>query len=191
MADSKVTNQIDPVMEKPWQRAKRFERYDFWGKSAYPPMQIEPLPYERSRIAGEGMTAEQRALRKQWVTDQILHHEPREIKELQPLNIFRRIYRWPADYVFLRLIKPIVGYEAATLMRQTIPKVIMVFGASFFVWYHLKYHSNDWTRIGGVTTYESKPVLFKSDPAQFIGKDKSDYYDQGFKSRKALLSPKD
>ncbi|CAL1538636.1 unnamed protein product [Lymnaea stagnalis] len=191
MADSKVTNKVDPVMEKPWQRAKRFERYDFWCKSAYPPMQIEPLPHERNRLNGEGMTAEQRALRKQWVTDQILHHEPREIKQLQPLNIFRRIYRWPADFVFSRIVKHIVGDEAASLMRQTIPKVIMVFGASYILWYHLKYHSNDWTRIGGINMFESKPVLFASDHAQFKEKDKTDYNDQGFKSRKALLIPRD
>ena len=93
---SSVQN-IDPVMEKPIQRAKRFQQYDFYRKSAYPPMSIEPVPYERARLAGEGMTAEQRALRKQWVKDQILQHEPRKVPELQPYNIFRRLYRLPAD----------------------------------------------------------------------------------------------
>lgn len=96
--DSTVAEvKVDPVMEKPWQRAKRFEQYDYFRKSAYPPMQIEPLPDERSRLAGEGMTAEQRALRKQWLLDQTLHHEARVVPEIRPQNIFRRIYKFPLN----------------------------------------------------------------------------------------------
>ncbi|GFO18875.1 hypotheticial protein [Plakobranchus ocellatus] len=138
---SSVQN-IDPVMEKPWQRAKRMELYDFYRKSAYPPMSIEPVPYERTRLAGEGMTVEQRALRKQWLKDQILHHEPRHVPELQPLNIFRRIYRFPADLLIGKPAMMFFSKETAAIMRYTIPKLFMVFGASYFVWYQLKYHQN-------------------------------------------------
>ncbi|KAH9523431.1 hypothetical protein Btru_040002 [Bulinus truncatus] len=174
-------------MEKPWERAKRFERYDFWRKSSYPPMQIEPVRYERNRLAGEGMTPEQRALRKQWVTDQVLHHEPRVVPEIQPLNFFRRIYRYPADKLIYGPAKKLFGHDTALLMRLAIPKLIMAYAASYLVWYHLKYNQRDWTREGGVIVFGGKPTLFGKDALNATDKDKTDYCDRGYKSRKALL----
>merc|ERR1711962_1140246 len=96
MAEVQTNVKVDPVMEKSWQRAKRIERYQFWRKSSYPPMDIEPMRYERSRLAKE-MTPEERALRKQWIQDQAIRHPKRNIVELQPYNIFRKIYRFPLN----------------------------------------------------------------------------------------------
>ncbi|KAK3782492.1 hypothetical protein RRG08_061723 [Elysia crispata] len=187
---SSVQN-IDPVMEKPWQRAQRLQQYDFYRKSAYPPMSIEPVPYERNRLAGEGMTAEQRALRKQWVKDQILHHEPRHVPELRPLNIFRRLYRLPADLLIEKPAMMLFSQQTASIMRYTIPKMLMAFGASYFIWYQLKYHQNDWTRANGVVVYKGKPILLGKEAKAAPEKDKTDYFDRGFKSRKVLLYKSD
>ncbi|CAG5122077.1 unnamed protein product [Candidula unifasciata] len=179
---------IDPVMEKPWQRAQRFEKYDYYCKSAYPPMQLEPLPFERNRLANGGMTSEQRALRKQWVNDQILHHEAREIPEVQPYNIFRRIYRWPADTFIFNPAKKFIGAERADLLRYTIPKAIMALLGSYFIWYQIKYHPSDWMTDGRVHVFRTKPMLLGEDAHKFPEKDPTDFNDRGFKSRKALLS---
>ncbi|XP_005107478.1 uncharacterized protein LOC101858890 [Aplysia californica] len=179
---------VDPVMEKPWQRAKRFQKYDFFRKSAFPPMQIEPFQDERARLAGEGMTPEQRALRKQWVKDQILHHEPRSVPQLQPYNIFRRIYRFPADVLIYGPAQKFVSKTAASVLRYTVPKMLMTFGGAYLLWYHLKYNQNDWTRSGGWVVYFGKPTLVgEGSQKQFVEKQATDYFDRGFKSRKALM----
>ncbi|KAK0040703.1 NDUFB6, partial [Biomphalaria pfeifferi] len=153
---------LDPVMEKPWQRARRMERYDFWRKSSYPPMNIEPVPFERNRLAGEGMSPEVRALRKQF-------------------------YRFLPDLIFFGPVKAIVGYNTALLLRLTLPKIGLVFGASYLVWYHLKYNQRDWTREAGVIIYGAKPTLLGFDALNFPSKEKTDYCERGFKERKALL----
>jgi len=180
---------IDPVMEKPWQRVKRMQRYELYNKSQYPPMDIEPFRDERARLAGGEMTPEQRALRKQWVKDQILHHPKRDVPELRPLNIFRRIYRFPAD---LLIYKPLVmaGMSQGTAgnIRYVIPKLVMTFFGAGAVIYFFRYNTNDWTRSGGWSLSWAKPDQFglASDKA-FVDKADDDFFDHGFKKRKALL----
>jgi len=151
-------------------------------------MQIEPFQDERGRLAGQGMTPEQRALRKQWVKDQILHHEPRQIAELQPYNVFRRIYRAPADILIYRPAEKLINKTAAVVLRYTVPKILMTFGASYLLWYHLKYNQNDWTKAGGAIVYYGKPSLIgEAAETQHVEKQSTDYFDRGFKSRKALM----
>ncbi|BFY99761.1 hypothetical protein BsWGS_02801 [Bradybaena similaris] len=179
---------IDPVMEKPWQRAQRFQQYDLYRKSAYPPMQLEPMPFERNRLSNGGMTPEQRALRKQWAKDQILHHEARYIPEVQPYNIFRRIYRWPANNLIFNTAAKFLGAERADLLRYTIPKFVMVFLGTYFVWYQLKYNQSSWTRYGGVHVFRGKPELLGERSRHIPEKDPTDFADRGFKERKVLLN---
>ena len=65
--------------------------------SQFPPMTLEPLPYERDRVA-ERMSPEDRLRRKQWMEDQkIPKGEPRmEVMEkIKPTNAFRRFYQTP------------------------------------------------------------------------------------------------
>lgn len=107
MADQ---NSLEPCPEKPWQIAKKWQKQNFYRGSQYPPFSIEPLPYERQRLAGSGMTDEDRALRRQWIKDQELHHEPRFVKELKPRNFFRRLYMNPTDAFFNYFIPLIVRY---------------------------------------------------------------------------------
>jgi hypothetical protein len=43
------------------------------------------MPYERQRLNGQGMTPEERALRKQWLLDQNLkpHEPPNSVEALE------------------------------------------------------------------------------------------------------------
>jgi len=85
-------------------------KQDYYRGSQYPPFSIEPVPYERQRLAGAGMTAEDRALRKQWVKDQELSPgEPRYVKNVTPRNFIRRLYMGPTDSLFLKLMPVIVS----------------------------------------------------------------------------------
>ena len=116
MADEKC---VDPVPEKKWQIEEKWKKQDYYRGSQYPPFSIEPVPFERQRLVGDGMSAEDRALRRQWVKDQELSpNEPRYVKELQQRNVFRRFYMGLADKVFVKLIPAIVSIAAVVLVDQ-------------------------------------------------------------------------
>jgi len=184
----KTAQHVDPVMEKPWQRAKRFERYDNWRKSRYPPMFIQPMPTERERLYGEGMTAEDRALRKQWVQDQVLKYEKRMVPALQPKNIFRRIYRWPADTFIEKPLKGLIGSHHAANVRWGLPKIFFFFAAWSYTWYWLKYNSLEWTKVRGPWQIFPKEAVFDQDAPE---PETPDFHDRGFKDRKVLRDYKD
>ena len=109
---AELQTKVDPVMEKAWQRAKRLEKMNFWRKSEYQPMNIEPMKFERSRLIKE-MTPEERALRKQWVQDQTIRHPKRNVAGLQPLNIFRRIFRMP-----MNTFETVLGNVTVSFLRK-------------------------------------------------------------------------
>lgn len=98
----------DKDLEKPWQRERRMVQHDINRGSKFPPFSIEHMPHERQRLAGAGMTDADRALRRQWLKDQELSpNEPREIPELKPKNIVKRIYGKPWD-IFFGALRPVV-----------------------------------------------------------------------------------
>ena len=113
-ADKSMSKSVENVREKPgqlkdWQIRQKWLRLELNCGSRYPPFCIEPLPLERQRLSGAGMSDKDRALRRQWVKDQILSpDEPREVPALRPYNIFRRIYRAPANFIFSSLTPMIV-----------------------------------------------------------------------------------
>ena len=79
-----------------------------WRGNKLPPFNIEPVPFQRQRLAGSGMTPEQRTARKQWVMDQKLSpNEPRYVPELSPKNIVRRTWAAPWNAMYYGL-KPLV-----------------------------------------------------------------------------------
>ena len=85
--------------KKEWYRKQRVYKEMCYAKSKLPPMSIEPFPFERQRLPFK-MTAEDRALRHQWLRDQHLtSSEPRHIPELRPRNFFRRMFGLPWDVV--------------------------------------------------------------------------------------------
>ncbi len=74
------------------------------------------MPYQRNRMV-KTMTAEERALRKQWVMDQRLApHEPIYIPALQPRHVFRRMIGWPWDKIALGLHKTFVSTCSAAFV---------------------------------------------------------------------------
>jgi len=97
---------------RPWEltgeKLSEFEarklREQFYRKSQYPPMVIEPFPTLRSRVLK--MTPEDRARRARWEKDQIVHPEDKQVVP-RPRNFFRRIYHKPLDFVF-KALQPIL-----------------------------------------------------------------------------------
>ncbi|THD24839.1 hypothetical protein D915_004160 [Fasciola hepatica] len=111
--------------------------------SKYYPVSIEPFALERDRLALP-FTDEDRALRKQWITDQALSaREPVAVPEWTRVNIFRRIYRKPFD-ILTSMIKPIVGPEYSRYFRWTAPKVFWTLALSWTLWYQVKYVPKTW-----------------------------------------------
>ena len=91
---------VHPIKEKQWQFIKRMEEHYYKRGSRYLPFSIEPMPHVRQRL-WKPMTTEERALRKQWVQDQILSpNEPRHVPEVYPKNAIRRFYRYPWDKIY-------------------------------------------------------------------------------------------
>jgi NADH dehydrogenase (ubiquinone) 1 beta subcomplex subunit 6 len=105
-AIEKFNRQLEQSIER---EAKLLRQYE-WRGNKLPPFNIEHMPYERQRLSGAGMTSEDRALRRQWLKDQELsHHEPRNIPELNPRNPFRRAFAAPWDALFKALRPVLVG----------------------------------------------------------------------------------
>lgn len=85
--------------KKAWLARQEIYKKMYYRKSKYPPMSIEPFPHERQRLPFQ-MTAEDRALRQQWLRDQQLTpREPRYVPENIPRNFFRRVFGYPWDAV--------------------------------------------------------------------------------------------
>jgi len=90
------------------EREARLNQHWEWRGNRLAPFNIEPLPRERERLAGAGMTVADRASRRQWLADQELsHHEPRFIAALYPKNPIRRALAAPWNGVFA-VLKPIL-----------------------------------------------------------------------------------
>lgn len=101
-----VQSHIDTT-KKEWLRRQEVYRKMYYAKSKYPPMLIEPFYHERQRLPFQ-MTAEDRALRQQWLRDQHLSpNEPRYVPELRPRNFFRRSLGLPWD-VFTKAVTPTI-----------------------------------------------------------------------------------
>ena len=106
--DQEAIEKFNRNLKRDVEREARLTRQYFWRGNKLPPFGIEPLPYERQRLANGGMTPEERALRKQWVMDQHLApNEPVYVKELYPKNAIRRLLAAPWDIIFGAL-KPLM-----------------------------------------------------------------------------------
>ncbi len=106
--DRRAVERYNRLLKQSVERNKRLEQHYEWRGNKLPPFSIEPVPHERERLGEGGMTAEQRALRAQWVKDQELApNEPRYIAELKPRNPFRRALAVPWD-IFFNVLKPML-----------------------------------------------------------------------------------
>ena len=113
MTENKNLENLPVPGEEQWELEERMKIHHSYSKSRYPPMCIEPMPYERQRLNGQGMTPEERALRKQWLLDQYLkpHEPPNSVEALEtmnlPVNPIKRMFRMPMDVTF-RMLTPVI-----------------------------------------------------------------------------------
>jgi len=150
------------------------------------PMSIQGrMAHERERLSG--MTAAERAWRKQWLKDQVLDpKEPLFIAKDSPelLNPIRKFYRKPLDMLFYGLLKPKIGDYPARVGRFYTGRILMGVWGFFLGFYYLKYHGNDWTRKSGWRTIQSRTAAYPGDPGYpeaYLKTSKRDYNDRGFK----------
>ena len=104
--DLEAIRRFNRLEKESLDREKRLTRHYKWRGNKLQPMSIEPFPFERQRLSG--MTDADRALRKQWVHDQILApNEPRYVPELFPKNPIRKMLGAPWNALF-RVLRPII-----------------------------------------------------------------------------------
>jgi len=186
--DAEAIAKYNKNLEISLEREARLNRQYEWRGNKIAPFNIEHMPFERQRLDGAGMTAEDRALRRQWLNDQELApHEPVYIPELYPRNPFRRLLGKPWDGIFGAL-KPIVGQSNAASGRFFVPKIAMAVGVLYAFYYHMKYNPNEWVDKAGWYIHSTKPTLV-ADGAEQPMKTDTDFNDRGFKHRKVLLPP--
>ncbi|KAI5644982.1 NADH:ubiquinone oxidoreductase, NDUFB6/B17 subunit domain-containing protein [Phthorimaea operculella] len=143
------------------------------------------------RVASErerclGMTDAERAWRKQWLQDQVLHGEPIEVPEYwrERTNPIRRFYRFPLDTLFKGLA-PMLGQSRAQDYRYITGKLGMIAVGILGIHYYFKYNGNDWTKKGGWRVMKSKPMVLPGQenfPFQSPRSDPSDYASRNFKN---------
>jgi len=188
--DREAIEKFNKNLQTSLEREARLYRHDEWRGNKLPPFSIEPMPFERDRLGGAGMTAEDRALRRQWLKDQELSpNEPRYIPELYPKNPIRRMLAAPWD-AFFNALRPIIGERWASSGRYFVPKYFIVLGTLSAFYYHMKYNPSQWVDKMGWNIYGTKPV-FPPEGVNYQLKQDSDFYDKGFKSRKVLLYSKE
>jgi NADH dehydrogenase (ubiquinone) 1 beta subcomplex subunit 6 len=139
---------------------------------------------ERERLTH--MSAEDRAWRKKYLADQIVRSEPNYVKvaEKELLNPFRRLYRFPLDFVFKKFVGPFTGQAEAAVLRFYTGRILLGLYGTFGIFYYFKYNTNTWQHSGSWRVIKSKTAVFPGEPgypAVSPPKDPHQYYDRGFK----------
>lgn len=183
--DSAAIAEYNKKLEEQKLREKKLLRQYDWRDSKLPPFSIEPMPHERQRLSGAGMTAEDRALRRQWLKDQELSpNEPVFVPDLVQRNPIRRFYSAPWNALFNRL-RPYLPAQSAATARYLTPKIATFIAGVYILHYYFKYNLGTWDEKYGWRVISSRPVLLHADkPPEFV------HNDQGFRDRKALLDMK-
>lgn len=182
-------------MEKELFREALMKEYDVKRGSKYPPMIIEPFPFERQRLSGQYTDAD-RALRKQWMQDQILtDREPVHIERWLRRNVFRRIWNAPFNALDRVLTGAGVPPRVTSLVRFGLPKFICGITALYALVFHLKVGSRSWETGVGMFVYRTTAISDTCVPGTLewqrmqngeFFRDTSSFLDLGFQSRKAL-----
>lgn len=173
-------------------REEKLKKHWEWAGNKLPPISIEPQPLERQRLA-QPMTDAQRAARAQWLADQnLLHNEPVVVPELQPRNVFRRIWRVPGDKWQSFLNTVIKDPFKARHTRILSIKFTQLVVASWFIWHNLKYTPSTWEAEKGWHKWGNKPTYLPGDIdwPNAPTKEHDDFYDKGFKARTSHLDLK-
>lgn len=187
--DKEAFDRYNKALEVSLAREAKLLRQHEWRGDKLPPFNIEHMPNQRERIAGTGMTTEDRALRHQWLKDQELApNEPIFIPELYPQNPIRRMLAAPWNAVFGAL-RPVLGEHYASNGRYFVPKFAMLFAVLYAVYYQAKYNPNRWENKRGLNIHSTKPTLLH-EGAHYQMKEESDFFDRGFKYRNVLRDNK-
>ncbi|CAF0943786.1 unnamed protein product [Adineta ricciae] len=155
------------------------DKFPVWERE----FSIQPFKYERARLPFR-MSNEERLWRKQWLQDQLLAaDEPKNVPNLNKLHKNPIRYRWMVfwDSVFNRL-RPVVGNNTASILRQVVPKLLVIhLGVCSWIYMAL-YHKQDWEKWGGVQIYGYKGYNAATvQPWKSL--ESNDYVDRGFKAR--------
>lgn len=186
-------------MEKEMFREALMKDYNLKRGSKYPPMSIEPFPFERERLSGKYTDAD-RALRKQWLQDQILtDREPVYVERWMRRNVFRRIWNAPFDALDRVLCGTGLPKSVTYYVRFAAPKFIAGLTAAYALCLHLKVAPRSWeTGVGMVVnqacafTHMSVPGTPEWERMQNGGfyRAPESFADLGFSSRKVLRDEK-
>ncbi|CAJ0608648.1 unnamed protein product [Cylicocyclus nassatus] len=124
------------------------------------PMSLE-LHMADERVRAAGLSPAEREWRMKWVKDQHLHpDEPIVVDAVhRQLNPIRVLYRWPWDKLYMHFLKPTFGVYYGTVIRVTVPKVILTFLALETMYYYWKYEVKDWQHLRGIETMPLKQVI--------------------------------
>jgi len=151
------------------------------------PMDVEgPFGDERYRLT-YGMTDADRALRKQWLKDQMLaENEPVMIPGMYQAkhNPIYRAMNYPMNTLAEKAV-PYIGENPAWFIRGWCKGLMFITGAVWFTSYYFRYSAQDWT-MGkvGWRVYRSKNRLLPGDPgySEEDVRHRSDFGDMGFKA---------
>jgi len=126
-------------------------------------MNIEHMNSDLERMAG--MTAEDRALRKQWIMDQYLtDREPVRVPNLVYRNSVKRFFGYPLDMVG-KAVMPYVGPRAALVGRYLAGKFGLLVGFYACCAYYFRHNQKTWeqSNLGWTFWFARKPV-YPGDP---------------------------
>ncbi|XP_013398091.1 uncharacterized protein LOC106164654 [Lingula anatina] len=127
--------------------------------SAYPPMNLEIHQRMRDRVAGKGMTADDRLLRKKWVDAQSLApDEPRFVPA--PRNILRRVYRYPMDVLYMPLSKLPVLRKCHTDVRSVLHGTLVAVAFINFAFYCYYFKTKSWDGLCKFVHMGAYPATF-------------------------------
>jgi len=126
-------------------------------------MNIEPMISEKTR--GAGMTDEDRRLRQQWVEDQYLtEREPVRVPALIYRNNFKRLFGYPLDMTFKKLItSKVLHPRTALVTRWLLGRVSLLLGGMGVVIYHLRHNPAQWERSHGAVITKPREPIYPGD----------------------------
>jgi len=136
------------------------------GTSGVRPMNIAGrVVREKERTSG--MNPEERAWRKKWLADQVLTaNEPKYVQASQKnlLNPIRRMYRFPLDFLFFKVLQPVTGVIIADVSRFYVGRCLMGVWGILGAVYYFKYNTNTWEGKGRWRVIEQKKAVYPGEP---------------------------
>ncbi|ESO94503.1 hypothetical protein LOTGIDRAFT_232340 [Lottia gigantea] len=184
---------IGATLDKPWHKQLALKRAQTNRGSFYPPMSIEPLPHMRSRLGGQGMSTEERVLRRQWIQAQYLAPNEPNYGPYEKLHFRKNIFRRPLTGVWENFCNFLISVtnrpKGVGYLHYTFPRLLGAVAVSYWLGYLLKYHKGDWTKeTGWNISFTREPEYDLTKP--YVPKPDNEFFARGFTTRKVLLNEK-